>query len=315
MPRVKQRNPKRVRIMKGVSRTTYVGYRKRPVVARKKFAAKRRPFVEIKARDHKQLWNDMGGTAPSRDTVVDPYVPRHLTTAAMSAPAKLTHLPVWSYINPVQGFGQEDMLGQFLTPKFLKMKLSLRPPVTYAAQPAPGSVRGASPRLYVIHGWMTNPLNLNRFTTPTREGITRAEFLEYMHNHISEKWANTGRQNSLDFPEKTQIDIKILGYKRIRNPADNNISVPLAGQALGVGTSTIVGQQPVKELKLTWPLRNKKVKYVTGANTGTDVNFMYPNDSWVPFTLLYQPDNDYQSAGNDYNWSFAYNDKTWFSDS
>lgn len=317
MPRVKQSNPRRVRAMKGVNRTTFIGYKKRPTKfqQRKKFAAKRKPFVEIKSRDHKALWTDMGGTAADRDTVLDPYVPRHLITPGINAPQKLTQLPVWSYVNPVQGFTSEDMLGQYLTPKFLKMKLSLRPPKAYLAQPVPGSNRDASPRLYVIHGWMTNAINNNAFTTPTRDGMTRAQFLTYMSNHISQKWMNTGRQNSLDFREATQSDIKILGYKRIRQPKDNNISIPLEGQAITTTSTTTIGQQPVVEFSLNWKLNNRKVKYVKGTNTMTDIDFLYPNDSWIPFVLLYQPDSDYQASGQNYSWSYAYNDKTWFSDS
>ncbi len=295
-------------------RTTIKGVRRRPKGAN--FAKKRRQFVEIKSRSHRELWESMGGTAESRDTVLDPIVPLHLTTTGMHAPQKLTYLPVWSYINPNQGFTEHDMVGQFTVPKFLKMKLSLRPPKAYAAQPAPGSVRDASPRLYVIHGWMTNPTNANAFTTPTREAMTRALFTEHMVNHISQKWKNTGRQNSLEFREQTQLDINVLGYKRIRNPKDDNISVPIQGQAISVGTSTTVGQQPVVEFSIDWKLKNRKVKYVKGTQGQvTDVDFYYPNDSWIPFVLIYQPDSDYQASGNDYSWTYAYNDKTWFSDS
>ena len=196
------------------------------------------------------------------------------------------------------------------------MKLSFRPPKTYAAQPAPGSVRDASPRIYVIHGWMTNPINNNAFTTPTRDDMTRAELLTYMSNHISQKWMNTGRQNSLDFREATQSDIKILGYRRIRNPLDDQIGIPLQGHPLTAGTSTLTGQQPVVEFSINWKLNNRKIKYVQGdADQPTDVPFLYPNDSFIPFVLVYQPDADYQASGNDYNWTYAYNDKTWFSDS
>ena len=256
----------------------------------------------------------MGGTAESRDTVLDPYVPKNLTTAGMNAPQKLTFLPVWSFYNPVRGFEQTDMIGSYMTPKFLKMKLSLRPPKTYASQPAPGSVRDASPRIFVIHGWMTNPINNNAFTTPTRDAMTRADLLTYMQNHISQKWMNTGRQNSLDFKEATQSDIKIIGYKRIRNPQDDNIGIPLRGTTAPV--TSLVGQQPVVEFSVDWKLTNRKIKYVTGTQAqATDVPFLYPNDSWIPFVLIYQPDSDYQASGNDYNWTYAYNDKTWFSDS
>lgn len=289
---------------------------KNTAAKRKNFAKTRQPFVEIKSRDHKSLWLAMGGTAADRDTVVDPYVPRFLITPGLNTPTKLTYLPLWSYINPIQGVTPEDMVGQYLTPKFLKMKLSLRPPTAYLAQPLPGDVRSASPRLFVIHGWMTNNINNNAFTTPTRDGMTRSDIFTYMTNHISQKWKNTGRQNSLDFREATQSDIKILGYKRIRQPKSDNISVPLEGEIDGgLTNSTTVGQQPLVEFSLNWKCNNRKVKYVKGTNTMTDVDFLYPNDSWIPFVLLYQPDNDYQASGQNYAWSFAYNDKTWFSDS
>lgn len=282
---------------------------------RKAFAKTRQPFTEIKARDHKELWESLGGTAAERDTITDPYVPKYLITPGINAPQKLTFLPVWSYYNPVRGLDQTDMLGQYLTPKFLKMKLSFRPPKAYLSQPLPGSVRDASPRIFVIHGWMTNNLNLNQFTTPTREGLTRSDFIEYMTDHISQKWASSGRQNSLDFREATQSDIKILGYKRIRQPQQNQISIPLEGESLTSTTSTSVGQQPVVEFSLNWRMNNRKVKYSKGTNQMTDKDFLYPNDSWVPFVLIYQPDSDYQASGQNYSWSFAYNDKTWFSDS
>ena len=114
----------------------------------------------------------MGGTAESRDTILDPVQPLFLTTPGINAPEKLTYLPMWSYINPNQGFTEHDMVGQYTVPKFLKCKMSLRPPKAYLAQPIVGSVRDASPRLYVIHGWMTNPTNANAFTTPKKTNIT-----------------------------------------------------------------------------------------------------------------------------------------------
>lgn len=287
------------------------------LASKARFAKTRRPFVEVKGRSHLELYNTMyGGEGGSVavDNVEDPTLMKSLTTSGPGLPAqKLTFLPLWSFMNPVVGTSGKDMLGRYLTAKYLTCRVELHPPTHYDAMSSPFK----SPRLYMIHGWMTKPVNANAFTTPTRDAFTRENLLDHLSNHISQKWRNDGDDNFLRFREKSQLDIKILGYKRIRVNSRNQLSVaPTVVNDSANDQQVVIGQNPIQEYRFKFPMNNRKIKYSVGANPSTShAGFNYPNDSWIPFVLLYQPDHLQQEGGVDKNWQFRYNNKLWFTDS
>ena len=317
MPRVKSEPKKRDRRKTIHKPFVYHNPRRAKNVAKKKFAAKRRPFVEIKGRSHEELYDSMFGQAGGQtpvDNVYNPTQSTSLTTGGPGDPAqKLTLLPLWSFMNPVVGTSDKDMLGRSLTAKYLTCRVTLRPPTHYDPNQEPL----ASPRLYLIHGWMTNPINNNAFTNPSRESFTRADLLNYLSNHVSQKWKDDGDKNFLQFREKSQLDIKILGYKRIKIRRSNNLATPptIVNDSANDQQITL-GQNPRQDHTIRFNMNNRKVKYSYGTNpSASHVDFLYPNDSWIPFVLLYQPDHEIQPNGIDKNWQVLFNNKLWFSDS
>ena len=282
-----------------------------------KFQNKRRPFVEIKSRSHKELWETLGGSDtyyPTVDGVSNPTSFVTLTSGVNNSPVTSSMLPVWSYYNPVQGITEKDMLGTTLTGKYLSAKLTFRFPETPQVK---------NPRYYIIHGWVTTPTNLNEFTTPAKAAFTRNNLLSHIFNHLKRDFDQVGDLEFLQFKEKVNKQYRILGYKRINpdqrrqqfNP--NQIFNPNAGSS---GENQIAGTIPSDiNLNLKWNLNNRKIKYSKGLNQDTVITdgipFFYHNTGWMPFILYYCPDSGDIPNGVTNSPQLAYNDKFWFSDS
>ncbi len=283
---------------------------------KQKFQNSRRPFVEIKSRSHKEFFQALGGSDgmfPEVDGVVNPLTNYSLTKKAAvdpSQPALLSkYFPVWSYMNPIQGVSEKDMLGTTLTAKFLTAKLQFTFPDTNQL---------TSPRYYILHGWVKIPNNLTQYTTPARSTFTRGNQLDHIYNHIIKDFDETNKEEFLQFKEKTNKDYITLGYKRVRVNRNTNtgLNPTIAGEPQGI---VIAGSNPKVNMTLKWPLNNRKLKYIRGSDNSTvvpgGVTHFYLNKDWLPFILYYCPDAGTVPVGTANSPAIAYNDKFWFSDS
>ena len=275
-----------------------------------RFQAKRRPFVEIKSRSHYDLWKTFGGstTFPNVDTITDPQVGEYMIDS-QDQPLRSKMFPVWSYMNPVQGVTEQDMLGTTLTAKFLTAKVNFR---------FPQIIQTVNPKYYIIHGWVKVPMNLTEFTTPTRSGLTRSQLLQHIIQHVDRDFNQDGDDEFLQFKQATNKDYIVLG-KRLVRPNQNRLQVQTQ---IVSGTQTdVLGRLPEQHITLKWPMNNRKIKYVKGADstmTGS-APFFYDNKGWLPFIYYYCP-NVGQIAlspgtGDQKSPHISYNDKFWFSDS
>jgi hypothetical protein len=275
-----------------------------------KFQAKRRPFVEIKSRDHKELWETFGGstTFPTVDVITDPTVQQSMIDENGN-PLRANIFPIWSYMNPVQGVTEKDMLGTTLTAKYLTAKVNFR---------FPAMLQTNNPKYYMVHGWVKVPPNLTQFTTPTRSGYTRTKLVQHIVDHVNRDFDEGGNQEFLQFKEATNKDYIILGYRNVK-PNQNHLQ---AQTLISAGTSEqVLGKLPEVNLTFKWPMNNRKIKYVRGTDstmTGS-APFYYDNKGWLPFLLYYCPTaGDMEigpGTGQTKNPTIRYNNKFWFTDS
>lgn len=281
--------------------------------AKRRFANARRPFVEVKSRSHKDLWEYMKGesTATTFDTIVNPLEPINMTTGTAVATAiKMKLLPIWSYLNPVQGVTEQDIIGTTMVAKYLTAKVQFYYPQTPQI---------TSPRYYLVHGWVKVPVNLTAYTTPSRVEFERQDLLDHIQNHVKNYFDQDGKDEFLQFKEKSNKDFVTLGYKRIMTNRNTNggINPTLIGS--DQYSTGVLGANPVKTFVVKWPMNNRKLKYIFGTQNqvsgATNAPFMYENKSWLPFLLYYCPDADIISAGNQNSPVIAYNNKIWFTDS
>lgn len=292
----------------------------RKPLAKRKMAAARRPFVEIKARDHKALWVTMGGTelSPVVDNVTDPTVNQNMTTnvGGTYVPHKSHFFPLWSFLNPVQGVTDADMIGTQMVPKYLTCKLTWTWPSVLQAN---------NPKYYLIHGWCTTPMNTTEFTTPKTADLTRAQIITHVTNHVRRDFDESVKKEHLQFKPIETKDYTILGYKRIRPNNNSNQIAPanvVAAPITSMGAPAVIQQEGRLgqiNMAFKWPLSNKKVQFSYGATSApSGTPFLFNNKGWIPFLLYYCPSAGEGIGplnGQDNSPSIAYNDKTWFSDS
>lgn len=280
------------------------------------FQAKRRPFVEIKSRSHREFWKTLGGSAmyPEIDSVRDPTVLQNMTSGnGPDDTALISKLfPLWSYMNPVQGITEKDMIGRTLTAKYLTCKVQFEWPEFPQLK---------NPRYYLIHGWMKVPPNLTLYTVPKKAEFTRGNLSQHIENHIKSFFDQNDKEEFLTFKEKISKDFITLGYKRIRTNRNEHggVNPSAVANATTPSQPVIAGQNPIITTTLKWNLNNRKIKYTKGTNNDTVITagipFFYDNRGWQPFFMYYCPDAGDVLPQYQHSPSIAYNDKFWFSDS
>ena len=282
----------------------------RKPMAKRKMAAARRPFVEIKSRDHHQLWEQFGGstTFPNVDTITNPKILVNMTNTD-STPKRSHIFPIWSYMNPTQGFTENDMLGLSLVGKYLTAKVNFQ---------WPSEPQTNNPKYYMVHGWITIPPNNSVYSTPSISSYTRSQLLQHITNHLSRDFDQDTKEEFLQFKEAQRKDFKILGYRRVK-PNQNTLQVQ---PTVNPDTTNQIALGRLGQLNLTfkWPLNNRKILYDRGQDQtmSGSAPFLYDNKGWVPFLLYYCPsagEGIGPGNGTTKSPSIAYNDKFWYSDS
>lgn len=299
----------------GVNKKAVLAKRGRRV-AKGNFQKKRSVFVETKSRDHKQIWTQIGGPAAGGpvDSISDPQERVYMVDSAAMGDPSVTALfqPVWSYINPFVGTGKSDMIGRYLCPKFMNVKVSMNFPET---------ITNVAPRLYLVHGWVTRPMDLNEFTTPTRNQCTRIDLITHILNYIKPYFDGDGQLEHTEYKEASEKDFRVEGYKRIKFSQDKQLSIMPSRVVTEDAAGTIdnlveIGDIPPQDHTLKFKLNPGKVRYDEGTTPAVSVTypFIYPNKSHLPFWLIYNKDSSQMPNGTQNNFSIRYNDKTWFSD-
>lgn len=155
-------------------------------------------------------------------------------------------------------------------------------------------------KMYMVHGWVTAPLNFNTKTNPAYNTV---EPNAMMKQHIKEQidqYFDSEQDTMLWIPKEAGATaIKIEGYKKIQwNKAESILPDPMYLGTL-FGNAESAGALPTKKLNLQWKL-NRKLYYVHGVNKqyapGTDgERFEHPwyvNGQWLPFWMIYMPGGD-----------------------
>lgn len=295
---------------------------------KKAFRKRRQPFVETKKREHTIIafQNDDGGIDPAVDPL---YAQQPMEWANVPNDDAYTHFNLASYYRMKQGLGEEDMVGDACYSRYLKVKLDLRFPGNMNLMLKPN-------KLYVVQGWIVAPLNTNASRgvfggTGTDSKTTIASDL-MLHVSNSVKQFFDQNEDRLRFMPKVTTDVKILRKDLISPNLQSQLGLPpsLRGEQGFVGTN---GSIPDVHRSYTWTV-NRKVHYTQGTgqdgkakaqdnSSELDIQNMYPNNSWIPFLILYSPDfavyknadGSSNASGSEVNLQARYNDCHWFSDS
>lgn len=281
---------------------------------KKNLAKARRSFEEMKKYNHEQLAIDMGVTAmvTSVDNVTNPTVLKPMVQSDVAQTASTAKiLPMWSFYNPKQGFDEQSMIGTKRLNKYLQCKMVFN---------FPEHAQLDNPRYYIIQLWVTKPFGATNFTTPNVGDVTRAQFLTHITNHVSQFFDEAGKREFVNFNPIETKDFKILSYRRVKPNKDGQEISPAMAIEPGVTEfPETFGKASQVNLSFKWKLKQaKNTRYSTGTSLAGPIDFMYPNDSWIPALIYYSPDAGNSSAGQaaregTENAPFIYyNDQTWF---
>lgn len=288
--------------------------------AKRQFKNARRPFVEGKRRELADCVADFGlyNTSTQPNGVRDPM---RLDTTPGFKSYGITYIglddaftgfhPV-SFLQMRQGLGDSEMIGSSVYVKYIKQKIQFQFPY-FPAQQLPIT-------LYLVHGWFKTPLNRT-----TRTAIKAVETNQTnINDHINERLIDffDEKGDKLRFiPTSVNNDIKILGYRKVTPNRNASIGVPqqIITNSAADGDPQTVGTVPNVNMSCTWNV-NRKVHYTAGVGLeSTNSQRMFPNTSWLPFTVVYNPDFESFSANatNPERGSVRIlsNNMTWYSDS
>ena len=158
--------------------------------------------------------------------------------------------------------------------------------------------------MYLIHGFIKAPFARTSFTNPTAQATTRDDVAGWVKRHLKDFFDE--REDKLRFIPKTNTNLQILGYRKIKPNRNTNLGVMNIGNAQGTF--------PMINMSCYWPLK-KKVYYSPGTGSSPSDQFLYLNSQPIPFMCVYNPTAGEFTAGSAYQVKVAYNDCCWYSDS
>jgi hypothetical protein len=243
-------------------------------------------------------------------------IPNGLTSDTLAVDQTYRIIIPWSACSLNQGVIDHDMIGTSLFSKYLKAKFEFTvDTISGDGRNVPGG-NGFPSEIYLVHGWCTAPINAIGFSTPNTIGqVDRVAFAKHVEEQCKQYF--DGENDQLSFDSKRRTSIKILSKRKLKVDRNSQLSLP---QQVASGTEVTsyfaVGSLAPINMSHSWKTM-KKVHYTPGSVTppmGQTDSFFYPNWSWIPFTLIYQPNNALTQEKSQIV-SFQYDNCHWYTDS
>lgn len=230
-----------------------------------------------------------------------------------------THIPLHAFLFMKRNLVAPSLPGSVMGKDIFSKYLSLKVEVLYP-QARFGPTKSARP-IEIIWGFCS-PLNLSKKTSPDDTEPTYADIEEHITDQMDEDFDQA--TDVLEFKDKRRRSYNIIGRIKCNPDRRHIITGPIANAESGTALSTN-GDVPAKVYNIKFPMM-KKVRLEQSNNLGdggagpvTDP-FVYPNQAYLPFCLIYNPDCDaYENnVGGDkpeiHQIRIRYQDCHWFND-
>jgi len=334
-PKGSSNKPKKGQTMKKVGQK---GAYKKSV--KNQMVMRRAPMVETKQRVHSDVAQINGYPVENNGNIVNP-----LNWRSLAPDDAFTNVPLRSWTRISQGFGENQVIGQSLFSKFLNFKLQVRFPdgnkVAWddngTAVEIPNKMIEKPTKLYLVCGWITESLNYPLFSDtspslPAQSDAGQEAIDAYITQQLKPFFDDD--EDKLQFRPKQTTNIKIEKYVKIAP----NLDKAIASQAtpyqqwsnnLGENVNAIEPHGSIPDVYRSWSVTtNRKLPLTQGTDTSfsVDKQNLYPNNSWIPFAVIYNP--DYESQANNFKTdpetgklsqiqvlTYRYNDAHYFTDS
>lgn len=303
---------------KTMKKVTVIGAYKPSV--KKQMMRRRAPLVETKQRTHSIIASLNGHDAYVRDPEGDPLtVQPFLTEGDVKQPMNwrrilnddaFTNIPLQSFLRNQRGLQDYQMIGDQLTSKWLNLRLEVRFPqgeiiyknTALGSDTTRNMMIQENYKLYAIMGWVTAPLHAPVHDDSGDRRVVSKISQEDLSQHIVSQIKPYFDDNfdPLSFTPKQTTNIKIEKYVRIKPNLSQAIPTradPITYVAAASGVTAPVempnGSIPSVMKSHTFT-PNRKILYSSGlqpVDPGTEVDYEnnFPNNSWLPFCVLYAP--------------------------
>lgn len=276
---------------------------------------RRNPMVETKRRVNSIIMA-LNASQAGVPSTVEGYKD-YINGATIPNNDAYTLITLPSYYRNSHGFLEHNCLGDSIFSKYLKLKVQLRFPegVKMIVNPV---------KLYLITGWVTAPPAFTTNTTPTEGDATQQHLRDHLTAQLKEYFDQ--REDFLRFREKTTSNVRILKWQSLKPNLNGAIAaVPAQADTEVSGAIKIrtMGAVPAVNRSFTWKtMRKVHLSQGTALATGTDAldpdtQNLYPNNQWLPFALIYNPDfaRMRDALDVDTTCTLAWNDIHYYTDS
>lgn len=292
-------------------------------------ALRRAPIVETKQRVASDIAH-INGYLPGSNSVGN--VAQPLNWRSLVTDDAFTLIPINSFYRMSRGLEEWEMIGNTVFSKFLNMKFQFQFPegkdvtlfstqVNNDGQDPVGTPYNVlnkmiqqPTKVYLITGWVTQNFNCpiqrdvmsngqpHDGQRPQRDQATQSDLLRYISNQLRPYFDD--QYDKLQFRPKETTNIKIDRYTRIKPHHDSAIGTqptPIVQGVNNQGATVQYATGSVPQVNKSWRQKiNRKITYSQGQNTSfsNDNQNLYPNDSWLPFAVIYNPDFEAQNVNN-----------------
>lgn len=218
------------------------------------------------------------------------------------------NIPLDVFNRNQRGLKDHQMVGDTITAKWLNTRVELKFPAGEIINTSPSSGSATSRnvmiqdnyKVYLIWGWVTTPLHAPLAdSSGERTIVSEIDQLDLNNHIISQvKPYFDDTIDALSFTPKQTTNIKIEKYIRVKpnlNSAIPTQAIPLhqGGNASDPIIVPPTGSIPNAQRNHNFTL-NRKIKYDEGkvvipGPEQVDYENNFPNNSWLPFCVLYTP--------------------------
>jgi hypothetical protein len=175
--------------------------------------------------------------------------------------------------------------GREIFSKYLQLKMEIKYPSTHF-----GPEGGTRP-LECIYGF-TTPINLTSQTVPLDTQVTEVQFFEHVTDLVSGDFDS--KNDTMEFKDKRRRAYNVTGRFKIKPNNNGLIPSPWRSDQAPGQIGTTIGDRDIPPLRRNVNFTmNKKIRY-RRSNQGQPTDplepILYPNQAYIPFVLLYNPD-------------------------
>lgn len=298
---------------------------------------RRGPIVETKQRVSSDIAR-LNGYMPGSNSPTNSAQPLNWRSLVVDDAFTLIRLD--SYWRFQRGLEEWEMIGNTIFSKFLNMKLQVQFPeskditmfsVQQNGDDPPGTPYAVTNKMierptkvYFITGWVTQNFNAPIETLkdaqgvplsgqrPERESVTQDDLDNYVSNQLRPYFDD--QYDKLEFRPKSTTNIKIDKYVRLKPDLSHAVGTQAVPNTtwqnpdMTPTTYEITAHGSIPQVNKSWRVKtNRKITYTQGDDTTfpSDNQNLYPNDSWIPFALIYNPDYEQQSANTIMNTEYG----------